>query len=200
MGAILAAELIGVRGAKLALHLPEQVRKLATRGHALYQRGIARIDRLPGHPAHISHPELLALQAPRLAQHLAPFSAGAQRDLDALQIKPARFAARLLSGGRGQFRRLLACLEDAQPLIADIQQRLAISGHAEIGDLPGDLLLLALLEVIELQAAVRLRPGFERAAVAQTLDGELGKERALAYAKHPAIAPLRDGEGDDAVG
>ena len=78
-----------MRRAKLALHLPQQVREFAARVQAFHQRRIAGVETLPIHASHISHPELLALQTPRLAEHLAPLGAWVDRNLDALQVKPA---------------------------------------------------------------------------------------------------------------
>src|SRR5579885_1139290 len=81
-----------------------------------------------------------------------------------------------------------------------IEHRRAIGGYADIADLISDMLLLALLEVIPLQTAVRFRFEAERITSTQSLDWQRGKDRAVAGAEDPPVATLRNGEGHDAVG
>ena len=70
--AMVAAHLVGMRGAELALQLPDQIAQLAAGGHARQQRGVALEHRRPIHARHVFDPEVVALQAPDLAQHLRP--------------------------------------------------------------------------------------------------------------------------------
>src|SRR5207249_3623652 len=106
--AVLAAELVGVRGAQLALQLPEQVGELRAGGDAVDQRQVAAVDRVPVEPGHVLCPEVLTLEAPGFAEHLAPFGVRADRDLDPLEVDPAALAARTV---RDAVRWLLAGLQ-----------------------------------------------------------------------------------------
>src|SRR4051812_49034650 len=78
--AVFTAAFVGVRRAELALQLPQQVRELRPRCQTLDERLVAVVDALPVDTGHIGIPEEVALQTPRLAEHLLPL--GARVDFD----------------------------------------------------------------------------------------------------------------------
>src|SRR5690242_737013 len=118
MSAIFAANFVGVGRAKLTLHFPHQIRKLATRPETLYQWRIALIDRLPVYAAHVGNPELFTLESPRLGKHLIPLKLWLDRDLHTFEIEPPGDATRLATT---LTRRLFPGLQHPQPLARAIE-------------------------------------------------------------------------------
>ena len=88
-----AAQFVGVAGAQFALHLAQQVRELQAAAHALDQREVAQIDAVPVHLLHVLAPEVVALQAPRLAEHLLPLAERVHRNFDATGGRPSHCGA-----------------------------------------------------------------------------------------------------------
>ena len=122
---MIAAHFVRVRRPQLALHFPDQVAELAARPHALQQRFVASVDRIPVHAGHVGNPELVALQSPHFAQHLPPFLPRLDRHPDAVEVDPAALARRLvgvasrITGPLGS----AVCGNRAQPLALANDQR-----------------------------------------------------------------------------
>ena len=98
---MVAAHLVGVRRAELALHLPDQVGEVGARRDAVEQRRVEALDRVPVDAGDVGRPELVALQAPHLAQHLAPFAPRLDGDANAVEVDPAVLARRRPSASAG---------------------------------------------------------------------------------------------------
>src|SRR5205823_14131557 len=110
---ILAAHLVGVRGAQLALHLPQQVRELGSGRNPIHQWLVEAVHGVPVDARQILGPELLALQPPRLLEHLLPFRGRPNGHLHAAEIDPAAFTTGLVLL---LFWRLLTRFEHPQPI------------------------------------------------------------------------------------
>ena len=105
---VVTAELVGMRSAQLALHLPHQIGELGAGGDATHQRPVAAINALPVHVLHVLAPELVALQPPGVAIHLGPFRPGQHH-----QARPAQIQPTTLPTGRRSVLivRLVACVQ-----------------------------------------------------------------------------------------
>ena len=68
--------LVGVRGAELAVDLPDEVGQVVPGGQSLDQRAVALEHARPVVARHVGHPEVVAHEAPRLVQHLPPLRPG----------------------------------------------------------------------------------------------------------------------------
>ncbi len=140
-GPVVAAKLIGVAGAQLALHFPDQIAEFAAGAHALDEGKIAGVDHAPIHFGHVLGPEVVALEPPCLPIHLLPFALGLDGELDPPQIDPACFAARAVLA-----RGLLAGADDAHTFAAQVEQFLPVARQLEGVDVFGDGLGLVVLE------------------------------------------------------
>ena len=128
--AMVAARLVGVRCTELALQLPDEVRQLASRRDARQQRGVAWVQRVPVDARHVRGPELVALQAPHLAQHLRPLGGRQHGRADAVQVDPPALARRCL-GLRSFAVGLAVAHEDAQALVVADRQRDGVGRQCE---------------------------------------------------------------------
>ena len=108
--AVIAAHLVGVRRAELALHLPDQVGQLGARRHALEQRCVAAIDRVPVDARHVGRPRTGRAAGARPRAASAAIPCAARRDADAIEIDPAALARRRVRrSGRFARRSVRAC-------------------------------------------------------------------------------------------
>ena len=113
--AVVAAHFVRMRGAELALHLPDEVGEVGPCRHPVEQRRVEAPDRVPVDARQVGRPELVALQAPDLAQHLAPLAPRLDGDANAVEVDAAvparrravgvgRIAAWARAGGRRRSR------------------------------------------------------------------------------------------------
>ncbi len=192
--AMVAAAHIGVRGAQLALHLQHQIGELGARRHPIQQRQIALVDRQPVDARHIGGPELIALEAPGLAIHLLPFSAGLNRDPDTLEVDPAASTA-----WRAIILGLLASLEHPQAVSGLVDQRAGILRDRKDRHAVDQRLDAALGQVIDLDLALRaIVAGLLTAK--RALDRERREQHLTLDAAHPPVATLGHREGHQPVG
>ena len=129
--AMVAADLVGVRGAELALHFPDQVGQLGARGHALEQRLVAAQHRLPVDAGHVGDPEVVALQPPHFAQHLRPLGARLDRERGCASrsIQPLLRDGASDASSASPSSGLRFGGDRAQPLAVAHQQRRVIGGE-----------------------------------------------------------------------
>ncbi len=130
---IVAAHFVGVRRPQLALHFPDEVGQFSAGRHPIDERRVAAIDGVPIDARHVRHPELVALQAPDLAQHLPPLAARLDRQPNAIEVEPATLARRFLGGSSLAALALgLARRRDrAQALALADDERRVIAGDRE---------------------------------------------------------------------
>jgi hypothetical protein len=192
--AMVAAHFVRVRGAELALHLPDEVGEVGARRDAVEQRCVEAPDRVPVDAGEVGRPELVALQAPDLAQHLAPLATRLDGDANAVEVDAAVLARRRAVGvGRVGLGLGLAVGGDrAQRLAVAVDERDAVAGDREIVDLLGEGLGAAGREVEALELAGR----FLVAAAAVRADDVLRVPDDLraGHAGDAAIAPFGDRE------
>ena len=86
---MIAAGAVRVRCAELALHFQNQVVELRAAVDAFDERHVALQHSLPVDLRHVGPPEMIALQPPRLVQHLLPFRFRLDQHFQPLQIDPA---------------------------------------------------------------------------------------------------------------
>ncbi len=147
-GAVLAAALVGVRGAELAQQLPQQVGELAAGAHPVDQGQVALVDAVPVDAGHVLHPEVLPLEPPRLAEHLPPLGRRAHRHLHPVEVDPPPGpAGGVVLGGR------LTRPDHPQPLPGAVEQRRGVPAQVEVGDVGDQGLGLPLDEVVGEQGA-----------------------------------------------
>ena len=108
-----------VQRRQLAHHLREDVGQLAAFGDAIDQRGVLGPDGGPVHAVHLAVVEVVALEAPRLGEHLPPLVA---RD----RAGTASSTAARPSWPVGGRRRLGRGVEDQVVLLAPDQHLLAV--------------------------------------------------------------------------
>ncbi len=77
---------VGVRGAELALHLPEQVDQVVVGGEPLDDRAVAVQDGLPVDAAEVGAPEVVPHQAPGLVEHLPPLGGRVDEVVDPAEV------------------------------------------------------------------------------------------------------------------
>src|SRR4051794_40990984 len=113
-----------MRRAELAVHLRDQIRELRPRTEAVQQRLVAVVDALPVDAGHVRIPEEVALQTPRLAEHLSPLRARVDFDARAAEVEPAAGTARLVAVAARfvGLRRLAAGLDRAQPVARAVDE------------------------------------------------------------------------------
>ena len=152
---MIAAHLVRMRCPELALHFPDQVGELRTGRNLVEQRLVLLVDRVPVDARHVGDPELVALQSPHFAEHLAPFASRRHRKPHAIEIDPSALPRRRVGFERafviGLFRR-----QGAQPLAVANDQRHVIIGEEKLIDPLEYRLRLHHLEVEELEFSVRL--------------------------------------------
>src|SRR5947199_8862641 len=142
--AVVTAAFVGVRRAELALQLPDQVGELRPRAETFHQRLVAVVDALPVDAGHVRIPEEVALQTPRLAEHLSPLRARVDFDARAAEVEPAAGTARLV-GVTARFvglRRLAAGLDRPQPVARAVDESGAVQRDPELVDTTGERALL----------------------------------------------------------
>src|SRR3954451_15361365 len=124
-GAVVTAAFIGVRRAELTLQLPDQVGELRPRTETFHQRLVAVVDALPVDTGHVRIPEEVALQTPRLAEHLPPLGARVDFYTRAAEVQPAARSARLLGVGVCYvgLPRLTAGLDRPVPVARAVDER-----------------------------------------------------------------------------
>ena len=151
--------LVRVRRAELAVHLPDHVGQLVARAHLRQQRLVARQHGVPVDPRHLGVPEVLALQAPRFAQHLPPFGERLDEHADAREVQPAGAAADLRRRFVvvAVFRKIAARVDRAQLAVREVHQRARVGADDEVVDLGRERRAALLLEVVREQLAFRLR-------------------------------------------
>ncbi len=86
-----------MRGAELALHLPQEVGELGSGANPVDQRDVPLEHGLPVDVGHLRIPELIALEAPRLRRHLYPLGARIDLDAQAGHVHPAGLASNLIA-------------------------------------------------------------------------------------------------------
>ena len=186
-----------MRRAQLALHLPHQIGELGSGGDATHQRPIAAIDALPIHVLHVLAPELIALQPPGVAIHLGPFGPGQHRQARPVQIQPATLTARRRSV---LVVRLVASVQQAQPVAHAIDQRLGVHGNLKGGDAIHQGLQLLIAEIVCIQHAVGMRRGAGRPALVQAALDRPPREKHLAFdAAYLLVHAVVDRKGQDAI-
>src|SRR5204863_9426546 len=197
--AVVAAGFVGVRRSELALHLPDEVGEIGAGRDAVEQGCVEAPDRVPVDAGEIGRPELVALQAPHLAQHLAPLAARLDGDADPVEVDAAVLARRRpFALARVSLDVGLAVGGDrAEQLAFAVDERDAIAGDGEVVDLLGERLGAAGREVETLELAGR----FLVAAAAVRADDVLRVPHDLraGHAGDPAVASFGDREGRDAA-
>ncbi len=193
LGAVVAAVLVGVAGAELALELPEQVRELGARAHPVQQRPVAVAHADPVHLGHVGGPEVVALEAPGLVEHLAPLGHRVHGDAQAPEVDPPGAAVHpvVLLGG------LVAGGDDAQLAALAVAHRRGVLGEPEVEHRAGELLHRLLLQVEGKEPAGELHVGVVAEGAG---DGPHGPQGLALHGGELAEAPLGDREGDDALG
>src|SRR3954451_3419859 len=156
-GAVVTAAFVGVRRAELALQLPDQVGELRPRAETFYQRLVAVVDALPVDAGHVRIPEEVALQTPRLAEHLPPL--GARVDFDARTAEvQADAGPPWLVSVTARFvglRRLAAGLDRPQPVARAVDESGPVERDPELVDTTGERALLAGRDLDLLDAVLR---------------------------------------------
>ncbi len=89
---VIAAHVVGVRRAKLALHLQNEVGKFRAAIDTSDERRITLKHALPIDLGHIGAPEMIALQPPRFMQHLLPFGFRLDQHFQSFEVDEAAIA------------------------------------------------------------------------------------------------------------
>ncbi len=139
---------VGVRGAELALHLPEQVVQVVLRADPVQQRPVALGHGRPVDPGHVGAPEVVPHQPPGLVEHLRPLGRRIHGDPDPVQVHGDRVFVVLRVGG----------LHLQLPAVRIGQPR-AVAGDGEVVKLLEDRRALALLQVVADQAGLGMLVG-----------------------------------------
>ena len=185
-----------MRRAELALHLPHQVGELQPGGHLPDQREVAVEDQPPVDARHVLGPEVVALEAPGLLEHLHPFAARVDRHLDPVEVEPAAAASGAVVGIGG----LLPRLDHPEPPPRPVGQRLPVAGDLELVDAPGEDVVALLGQVVDLEGAPGPGRAGEAVAAEAALDRPGGEEDLALEADDLGVAPLGDGHRHDALG
>ena len=168
------------------MYLPEQVGELRPGAHPVHQGQVPLVDLRPVDAGHVLDPEVLALQPPRLAEHLPPFGVGPHRHLDPLQVHPAADPAGVVALGQ-----LLGRLDHTQPPLRPVQQGAAVGGDREVGDAGGQLLALVGGQLVGGQHPVAGRFGGRPVDVAGTGDRVRGEQHPVDRPGHPVVPAQR---------
>ena len=196
--AMVAVVFVGMRGAEFALQFPDQVGELGARGHALEQRLVAAQHGRPVDAGHVGHPEVVALQAPHLAQHLPPFEPGLDRCAHAAQVDPAALARRRVAvAGLGAPVLAMVHRDGAQTLAFAHQHGGVVGGDLEVVDLVHQRVGALAVEVEHLQPS---RTVLVAAASLLAFDRQQGPQQ-LAHRRASQFAEAAFGhrEGGDAL-
>ena len=152
---LVAAGLVRMRGAELALHLPDHVGELVARAYLRKQCFVARQDGVPVDPRHLGVPEVLALQAPGFAHHLQPLSTRFDQHADSAEVEPAGAPSdllpRLVVGI--VFRKIGARVDRAQLAVRKVDQRARVRSEHEVVDLGRERRTALLFEIIREELA-----------------------------------------------
>ncbi|OFA59558.1 hypothetical protein BEN35_02095 [Streptomyces fradiae] len=184
---------IGVRGAQLALDLPEQVDQVAVRGHPVQHRPVALQDAVPVDASEVGPPEVVPHQPAGLRVHLPPLGGRVDREADPGEVDGDVVVAVVVA-------RLVVGRHHAELRAGGEQDPLAVAGDRVVVGVIGQMLEPLLDEVVAVQGGgrpggVRGQGGAEHAAqrVAQPQDAALGGPQG-------GVAGGLDGERHDAVG
>src|SRR5580704_17553654 len=110
---MIATKLVGVRRAEFPLHFPHQIGEFASRGHTIHQRQITVVHDLPIDLRHVHSPEIIALEPPRLAIHLAPLGGWLDGNPYPTQVDPSTLPAGRFLGST--LLGFFTSLQDPQP-------------------------------------------------------------------------------------
>lgn len=195
-GAVAAARGdVGVRGAQLAVHLPQEVDQVVVGGDAVQDGPVAVQDAVPVDAVHVGPPVVVAHDAAGLVEHLPPLGGRFDGLPDPAQVDGDVGVAVLVAGGPP------VAGDDLEPAVGPQQHPLAVAADLEVVGVAAEVLDALLGEVVALQLGVRvgvLRVGAGGAEdagerVAQPQDAVLGGAQ-------PGVAGGLDREGHDAVG
>ena len=198
--AVVAAELVGVAGAELALHRPDEVAELRSGADACHEWRVALPGGGPVRAAHVRGPVVVAHEPPDLADHLRPLVGRVDLDGEAAQVEPAGLAGGLRALGLLVLGARELVAYDPQATAATHEEGLAVARDVEARDAGHHSLVFELVEVIAAQRAVGGGLGVGPAAghgAAQRI-GRV-QHAAVAGAADRAEATRAQGEGQDAL-
>jgi hypothetical protein len=168
---------VGMRGAQLALHLPEQVDELGVGTDPFDQRRVAVERALPVDAVHVRAPEVVAHQPPGLGVALPPLGDRVDLDRDPVEVDGDDLVA--LAAGAG-----------LQAVLAVEDEPGTVAAHLEGARFLAELGLGALLEVVAFENGLGRRIGavaeLPGDGVAQPDQGVLGGTQ---------VAIVRRGDG-----
>ena len=199
-GQVVAAQLVAVRGAELALQLPDQVGELGARADALDQRQVPveRAGPVDAATCPRSRTGRAAAATPRAASAATRARAPPRDAAGRGRSSPTRGPARPCAPGRaasipaGSARRRLP---------ARTSSVWASSRQRDLGDVREQRLGVVALEVPDLDPGLGLRRSLGAPVlVERSLDRHRSEEHAAVAADDLEVAALRHREGDHAVG
>ena len=155
------------------------------------------VDRLPVDARHVRGPEMVALQAPGLAEHLPPFDPGNDRGFDAFQLDPTGLAAGAFAVIVGGF---LPGTQHAQAVGGAGQHDPAAAVEIEVADCVEEGIFAQLVKIVDEQAGVGRRCKIVNQIAKGTLEWVAGiEDLAIRAGQDPTVQPFFNGEGEHAL-
>ncbi len=186
---------VGVRGAQLAVDLPEQVDEVVVGGEPVQDRPVAVEHGGPVGAAEVGPPEVVAHEAAGLVVHLPPLGGRVDGPPDAGEVDGDVGVAVLVGGGAA------VAGDDLEPAVGPQQHPLAVAGDGVVVGVPGEVFDALLDEVVALQVGlgIGVLGGGARGAE-DALEGVAQPQHAVLGGPQGGVAGGLDGERDDPVG